>query len=271
LGLALNILFYFCHLPEITEEALSLEIHEVGIRNDEESFWKQYRCIFGWMAQTAYVGAQVGVASLAVNFLVEQNIGIDHSKASQLFSFCQLTFTVGRFVGVVILNFIDPALLLSAYGIACSLFTLLVALVPGKAGVGFLFCLFFFESICYPCIFTLGTKNLGVHTKKGSGLIVTGVGGGAWYPPAQASLADKTSTRHSYLVPLSGYLAMTCYAVGMVINQAVNESFRFRNIDEIADRKKAKSGELEKQDVQRSPTAGSIEKDKSSDGSVRDS
>jgi len=99
---------------------------------------------------------------------------------------------------------------------------------------------------------------------------VTGVGGGAWYPPAQASLADKTTTRHSYFVPLSGYLAMTCYAVGMVINQAVNESFRFRNIDEIADRKeKVKSGELEKQDVQRSPTAGSIEKDKSSDGSIQ--
>lgn len=32
--------------------------------------------------------------------------------------------------------------------------------------------LFHFESICYPCIFTLGTKNLGVHTKKGSSLIV---------------------------------------------------------------------------------------------------
>jgi len=270
LGLVLNILFYFCHLPEITEEALSQEIHEVGIHNDEESFWKQWRCIFGFVAQTAYVGAQVGVASLAVNFLFEQNVGIDRSRASQLFSFCQLTFTVGRFVGVVILNFIDPALLLSAYAFACCLFTLLVSLVPGRAGVGFLFCLFFFESICYPCIFTLGTKNLGVHTKRGSGLIVMGVGGGAWYPPAQASLADKTTTRHSYLVPLSGYLAMLCYAVGMVIDQTIKESFRFRNIDELAERKKARTGELEKQDG-RSPTVESMEKEKSSVESIKTS
>ena len=44
-----------------------------------------------------FSGAQVGVASLAVNFMVAQNIGITASKASQLFSFCQITFTVGRY------------------------------------------------------------------------------------------------------------------------------------------------------------------------------
>lgn len=94
-----------------------------------------------------------------------------------------------RFLGVLMLNFIDPALLLAFYGFCCSLFCLLVSQLPGYSAVACLFCLFFFESICYPvrlflflnytsfivyfqCIFTLGTKNLGVHTKRGSGLIV---------------------------------------------------------------------------------------------------
>ncbi len=40
-----------------------------------------------------------------------------------------------------------------------------------------------------------------------------GVGGGAWYPPAQGGLADRAYTRRSYLVPLSGYLVMLIYAV----------------------------------------------------------
>ncbi|KAF8995436.1 MFS general substrate transporter [Cyathus striatus] len=233
LGLVLNILFYFCHLPEITEEALSAEIHDAGIHADREPFWKQYRCIFGFVAQMAYVGAQVGVASLAVNFMSEQGIGISKSKASELFSFCQLTFTVGRFVGVGILRFVDPAFLLSFYAIMCSIFCLCVALTSGATGIVCLFILFFFESICYPCIFTLGTKNLGVYTKQGSGLIVMGVGGGAWYPPAQASVADRISSRRSYLVPLSGYLAMSIYAIGLVIDQARKDTFRFRNVDEI--------------------------------------
>ena len=40
-----------------------------------------------------------------------------------------------------------------------------------------------------------------------------GVGGGAWFPPAQGALADKSYTRHSYLVPLAGFTAMTTYAM----------------------------------------------------------
>lgn len=43
-----------------------------------------------------FSGAQVGVASFAVNYMVDQNLGISQSRASQLFSFCQMTFTAGR-------------------------------------------------------------------------------------------------------------------------------------------------------------------------------
>lgn len=151
-------------------------------------------CPFHPLLFSLYSGAQVAVASFTVNYIVDQNIGINKSHASQLFSYCQITFTVGRFVsprsdflllcfdnlhdcidrfvGVALLNFIDPALLLSFYGFACAAFSLGVTFGPGKSGIGCLFTLFFFESICYPVIFTLATANLGKHTKKGSGLIV---------------------------------------------------------------------------------------------------
>lgn len=55
-----------------------------------------------------------------------------------------------RFIGVAILNYIDPALLLSFYGFCCSLFCILVSQLPGYGAIRCLFCLFFFESICYP-------------------------------------------------------------------------------------------------------------------------
>ena len=71
-------------------------MHAAGLKVDEEPFHKQYHCIFGWVAQTTYVGAQVAVAALAVNFLTEQGVGIDKPFASQLLSYCQITFTVGR-------------------------------------------------------------------------------------------------------------------------------------------------------------------------------
>ena len=86
----------FCTLPEITEDALAKEMHEAGMTNDSKPFYKQYHCIFGWVAQTTYVGAQVAVAALAVNYLSEQGVGISESFASQLYSYCQITFTFGR-------------------------------------------------------------------------------------------------------------------------------------------------------------------------------
>ena len=73
-------------------------MHNAGMDNDSKPFRKQYHCIFGFVAQTTYVGAQVAVAALAVNYLADQGIGISKSFASQLFSYCQITFTVGRYV-----------------------------------------------------------------------------------------------------------------------------------------------------------------------------
>ena len=71
-------------------------MHAAGFQSDQEPFRKQYHCIFGWVAQTTYVGAQVAVAALAVNYLSEQGVGISESFASQLYSYCQITFTFGR-------------------------------------------------------------------------------------------------------------------------------------------------------------------------------
>ena len=58
----------------------------------------------------------------------------------------------------------------------------------------------------------MGTKDLGVWTKRGGSLIVMGVGGGAWYPPIQGPRADS-DTRLSYVIPFTGYVIMTAYAV----------------------------------------------------------
>ena len=45
----------FCDLPEITEDALEKEMQDKGVADDVGPFYKQYRCIFGWIAQTTYV------------------------------------------------------------------------------------------------------------------------------------------------------------------------------------------------------------------------
>ena len=110
----------------------------------------------------------MGVASFTVNYLVDQDVGISHSHASLMFAFCQLTFTGGRFIGAALLRFIDTAVLLSAYGVACIACCLGTALSTGYRGVASLFLLFFFESICYPVRFSyLCSPPLLVHMLTG--------------------------------------------------------------------------------------------------------
>lgn len=43
-------------------------------------------------------GAQVGVATFAVNYLIEE--GLTKSHASRMFSYCQMVFTAGRYASI---------------------------------------------------------------------------------------------------------------------------------------------------------------------------
>lgn len=63
----------------------------------------------------------------------------------------------------------------------------------------------------YPAIFTLGTANLGRHTRRGAGILVMGVSGGAVFPPIQGAIADAANTRISYVVSLVGFCIVLAY------------------------------------------------------------
>jgi MFS transporter, FHS family, L-fucose permease len=63
----------------------------------------------------------------------------------------------------------------------------------------------------YPTLFTLGTANLGRHTRRGAGILVMGVSGGAVFPPIQGAIANPAGTRISYVVPLVGFVYVLGY------------------------------------------------------------
>lgn len=104
-----------------------------------------------------------------------------------MFSACQAVFTVGRFIGVFYLRYVDPAFALFANGLGLILFSILTATLDGKGepsvqlvcailihtpgGIACLFLIFFFESVCYPVIFSVATADLGTYSKLGAGLI----------------------------------------------------------------------------------------------------
>lgn len=225
-GVVLLVLFYFAKLPEIDETTLDDTLEN---QDDVEPLYKQWHTIFGFVAQFSYVGSQVAVASFAVNLFADTpSISYPNDKASMYYSYCQMVFALGRFMGAVLLRYMPPEYALTWYALMCSVLTIGVTQASGNGIVTCMFLLFYFESICWPTIYAIAIARLGKHTKVGGSLVVSGVGGGALYAPLQGVLADATYTQKSYWVAFCGYVITFAYGIGMCIDKYYRRNMDFK-------------------------------------------
>ncbi|KAL9536229.1 L-fucose-proton symporter [Sphaerulina musiva] len=217
-GVAVAVLFFFSKLPEVPEAALrSASIvatdSELGFNDGlvaQKPLYKEYNMMFGFVAQFCYVGAQVTCATFFINY-ANENGGYSTSAASRMLSYALITFTVGRFIATGLAVIFESNFLLVIYSCCAIALSAYVSAGRGSAAVGALIAIFFFMAPCYPAIFTLGTANLGKNTRRGAGILVMGVSGGAVFPPIQGAIADSASTRISYVVPLVGFVVVLGY------------------------------------------------------------
>ncbi|EOD52725.1 Major facilitator superfamily [Neofusicoccum parvum] len=215
-GVAVAILFAVSKLPEVTEEQLmgktvaNLATDEFGQEIGSGPLYKQYNMIFAFIAQFCYVGAQVTIASFFINYATE-NATFTSAQASNMLSYALITFTVGRFIATALATVFASDFILVVYASIAIALNAYVCAGHGTAAVAILIVIFFFEAPMYPTIFTLGTANLGRHTRRGAGILVMGVSGGAIFPPIQGAIADAAGTRISYVVPLVGFVYVLGY------------------------------------------------------------
>lgn len=156
------------------------------------------------------MGAQVTIASFFINYATE-NADYSKAAAAQMLSYALITFTVGRFIAFALCTVFESSFLLTIYACLAIAFNAYICAGHGKAAVGVLITIFFWEAPMYPVIFTLGTANLGRNTRRGAGILVMGVSGGAVFPPIQGAIADAANTRISYVVPLVGFVVVLAY------------------------------------------------------------
>ena len=105
-----------------------------------------------------------------------------------------------------------PALTLLVFGLLGTLAMVVGLLTTGTFSIyaflsGGLFC-----SIMWPCIFSLATAGLGKYTSQASGFLIMMILGGAFIPPMQGLLADKTNIHFSYIIPVFCFVFLTWYA-----------------------------------------------------------
>lgn len=141
-----------------------------------------------------------------------ENANFTSASGSNLLSYSLIAFTVGRFFATGLATILESNFILTIYASIAIALCSYVTAGHGKPAVGVLMALFFFEAPMYPTIFTLGTSNLGRHTRRGAGILVMGVSGGAVFPPIQGAIADAAGTRISYIVPTVGFIVVLSYA-----------------------------------------------------------
>lgn len=221
----LAVVYLFSPIPEITDADMAFQAEETHAGTDVQPFRKQYRLFHATFAQFCYTGAQVAIAGAFINYVTETRYingkKTESNTASQFLAGAQGAFTVGRFVGSFLMHYVRPRKVFLAYMTLCIIFIIPSIKERGNIGMSMLFIVLFFESIIFPTIVALGMRGLGKYSKRGSGLIVAGVAGGAVVPPllfvasdAQGKPVPETGyapTATAMVVPMAFFIAAWSY------------------------------------------------------------
>jgi len=177
------------------------------------SVWKYPRLVMGAIGIFVYVGAEVAIGSLLVNYMSQPDIGgISLQAAARLLFFYWGGAMIGRFIGSGLLQKIRTGTLLGIAALTAFLLVVATMLSFGSVAVWTVVAIGLFNSIMFPSIFTLSIDGLGPLTGKGSGLLVAAIVGGALIPELQGIVADRIGIHHAFFLPAICYLYIAYFA-----------------------------------------------------------
>jgi len=209
--LILGLAVAFSHLPPVT----ATQEFRPGKEGDallKRSIWSYRHTVLGALGIFFYVGVEVGLASIAVNYFKQQGMS-SLKTASFLVSLYWFGALIGRLLGSWILTKVRSGKLLGIFGFSATVLIVVSMFTSGSVAIWTLVLCGFFNSIMFPNIFTLGIAGLGPMTSKGSGLIMTAIVGGAIIPYLLGALADRVGIQHAFVIPMICYLYIAWYGL----------------------------------------------------------
>ena len=171
--------------------------------------------LFGAVAIGLYVGAEVSIGSIMINFLNQSEIlGLPfEAGGGYLANFYWGGALCGRLVGTLLLTRIRAARLLATCGIVAAFLCAVVLAGRGPVAGYAALAIGFFNSIMFPTIFSITLERSGVSRSATSGLLCVAVFGGAVLPMAVGAIADRFGLSNAFTVPLAGYLFIAMFAL----------------------------------------------------------
>jgi len=170
--------------------------------------------LFGVIGIFFYVGAEVAIGSLAVNYFALPDIaGLKEEDAAHILTIYWSLAMVGRFIGSALMVKFSPRKLLAGFAVVNMLLLLTTMSSSGMLAVYSLVAIGLFNSIMFPTIFALSIERLGSLTNKASSLLIMAIVGGAIVPLLQGMLADGFGLQASFILPLLCYGYIVFYGI----------------------------------------------------------
>ena len=205
-ALALLVYVYRNHLQET---------HWEGSGWDEmTSLLRLPRFGFGAACIFLYVGAEVAIGSLIVNYLMQGDVlALAQQAAGEHVPFYWGGAMVGRFVGAYLLRMFSPGKVLAAAATGVLALLFISSHTIGAVSGWSLLAIGLCNSIMFPTIFSLASEGLGSRAASASGLIGVAIVGGAVIPPLTGHAADLIGLKAALLVPALCYAGILSYGI----------------------------------------------------------
>ena len=175
---------------------------------------KRSRFGFGALCIFLYVGGEVAIGSIIVDYLQQDSVmGIGEQAAGKLIALYWGGAMIGRFIGSGLLRMVSPGLLLSTVATGAITLLLISANTTGDLSGYSLLAIGLMNSIMFPTIFSLACEKLGSRAADGSGIINVAICGGAVVPLLFGVIADATTLTTALVIPAICYAVILAFGV----------------------------------------------------------
>lgn len=176
-------------------------------KNEKESITKvlsNKNLILGMIGIFTYVGAEVAIGTFLVNYIMT-TISMTETSAANMVSLYWGGAMVGRFIGIFTLKMYKPGSVLAVHSLAAILLVIISIQTSGPISAYALILVGLMNSIMFPTIFTLGTREL-PSSEAASGLLATAIIGGAIVPYIMGNFADLHGIKTAFYIPAVCYI-----------------------------------------------------------------
>jgi FHS family L-fucose permease-like MFS transporter len=195
-----------------------------GAWETHKELFKNRTVILFFFGIFAYVGTEQGIANWISQFLVTYHKYDPQTVGASRVSLFWGLMTVGGVLGLILLKLFDSRKVLVGFATAAVVFLTLALFGPGSLALVMFPLMGFAASVMWPIIFSLALNSVDKHHGSFSGILCTGIIGGALVPLIIGRLGDLFGLRQGmfFLYLTLGYiLSIGIWARPLIANETI--------------------------------------------------